>query len=77
MKLDGKIAVITGTSSNIGAGLAEGMADAGATIVCVDSKARKRLGLRSRTETPGRQSAARDLRRHRRGAGQIGNREDA
>jgi NAD(P)-dependent dehydrogenase (short-subunit alcohol dehydrogenase family) len=39
MKLDGKIAVITGTSSNIGAGLAEGMADAGATIVCVDSKA--------------------------------------
>jgi NAD(P)-dependent dehydrogenase (short-subunit alcohol dehydrogenase family) len=39
MKLDGKIAVITGTSSNIGAGLAEGMADAGATIVCVDSEA--------------------------------------
>ncbi len=39
MKLEGKIAVITGTSSNIGAGLAEGMADAGATIVCVDSKA--------------------------------------
>src|ERR1700719_1797513 len=39
MKLDGKTAIITGTSSNIGAGLAEGMADAGATIVCVDSKA--------------------------------------
>jgi len=39
MKLDGKVAIITGTSSNIGAGLAEGMGDAGATIVCVDSKA--------------------------------------
>src|SRR5580658_2991580 len=39
MKLDGKVAIITGTSSNIGAGIAEGMGDAGATIVCVDAKA--------------------------------------
>jgi NAD(P)-dependent dehydrogenase (short-subunit alcohol dehydrogenase family) len=39
MKLDGKVAIITGTSSNIGAGIAEGMGDAGASIVCVDAKA--------------------------------------
>lgn len=38
MKLDGKVAVITGTSSNIGGGLAEGMAAEGAAIVCVDVK---------------------------------------
>lgn len=39
MKLDGKVAVITGTSSNIGGGLAEGIAAAGAAVVCVDVKA--------------------------------------
>ncbi|HJU12229.1 MAG TPA: SDR family oxidoreductase [Candidatus Binataceae bacterium] len=36
MKLDGKVAVITGTSSNIGGGIAEVMAAEGAAIVCVD-----------------------------------------
>jgi len=36
VKLDGKVAVITGTSSNIGGGIAEVMAAEGATIVCVD-----------------------------------------
>jgi len=36
VKLDGKVAVITGTSSNIGSGIAEVMASEGATIVCVD-----------------------------------------
>ena len=39
MKLDGKVAIITGTSSNIGGGIAEGLGDAGASIVCVDAKA--------------------------------------
>ena len=38
MKLDRKVAVITGTSSNIGGGIAEVMAAEGATIVCVDIK---------------------------------------
>ncbi|HKV55189.1 MAG TPA: SDR family oxidoreductase [Candidatus Binataceae bacterium] len=38
MKLDGKIAIITGTSSNIGGGIAEGLAAEGAAIVCVDIK---------------------------------------
>jgi NAD(P)-dependent dehydrogenase (short-subunit alcohol dehydrogenase family) len=36
MKLEGKIAIVTGTSPNIGAGIAGGLADEGATVVCVD-----------------------------------------
>ena len=36
MKLPGKVAIVTGTSPNIGAGLAGGLADEGAKVVCVD-----------------------------------------
>ena len=36
MKLAGKVALVTGTSPNIGAGIAGGLADEGATVVCVD-----------------------------------------
>lgn len=36
MKLQGKVALITGTSPNIGGGIAEGLADEGAKVVCVD-----------------------------------------
>ena len=36
MKLEGKVAVVTGTSPNIGGGIAEGLADEGARVVCVD-----------------------------------------
>src|SRR5213079_3206273 len=36
LKLAGKIAIVTGTSPNIGGGIAEGLADEGATVVCVD-----------------------------------------
>jgi NAD(P)-dependent dehydrogenase (short-subunit alcohol dehydrogenase family) len=36
MKLAGKIAIVTGTSPNIGGGIAGGLADEGATVVCVD-----------------------------------------
>jgi NAD(P)-dependent dehydrogenase (short-subunit alcohol dehydrogenase family) len=35
-RLAGKVAVVTGTSPNIGGGIAEGLADEGASVVCVD-----------------------------------------
>ena len=39
MKLDGKVALVTGTSPNIGGGIAEGLAAEGAALVCVDARA--------------------------------------
>jgi NAD(P)-dependent dehydrogenase (short-subunit alcohol dehydrogenase family) len=38
MRLEGKIAVVTGTSANIGGGIAEGLAAEGAALVCVDAR---------------------------------------
>jgi len=38
MRLEGKVAIVTGTSPNIGGGIAEGLAAAGAALVCVDSR---------------------------------------
>ena len=39
MKLTGKTAIVTGTSPNIGGGIAEGLAAEGARVVCVDVSA--------------------------------------
>ena len=39
MRLGGKVAVVTGTSPNIGGGIAEGLAAEGAAVVCIDSRA--------------------------------------
>jgi len=39
MKLHDKVAIVTGTSPNIGGGIAEALAAAGATLVCVDAQA--------------------------------------
>jgi NAD(P)-dependent dehydrogenase (short-subunit alcohol dehydrogenase family) len=36
LKLTGKVAIVTGTSPNIGGGIAEGLAAEGAKLVCVD-----------------------------------------
>jgi NAD(P)-dependent dehydrogenase (short-subunit alcohol dehydrogenase family) len=36
VKLSGKVAIVTGTSPNIGGGLAGGLAEEGARVVCVD-----------------------------------------
>ncbi len=35
-RLAGKVAIVTGTSPNIGGGIAQGLADEGARVVCVD-----------------------------------------
>src|SRR5262249_4636868 len=35
-KLAGKVAIVTGTSPNIGGGIAQGLADEGAAVACVD-----------------------------------------
>ena len=37
--LRGKVALVTGTSTNIGGGIAESLAAAGAALVCIDSRA--------------------------------------
>jgi NAD(P)-dependent dehydrogenase (short-subunit alcohol dehydrogenase family) len=39
MKLSGKVAIVTGTSPNIGGGIAEALAAEGAAVACVDSRA--------------------------------------
>src|SRR5215475_7139801 len=39
MRLSGKVAIVTGTSPNIGGGIAEGLAAEGAAIVAVDARA--------------------------------------
>jgi len=39
MKLSGKVALVTGTSTNIGGVIAEGLAAEGAALVCVDARA--------------------------------------
>jgi NAD(P)-dependent dehydrogenase (short-subunit alcohol dehydrogenase family) len=39
MRLAGKVAVITGTSPNIGGGIAEGLAAEGAAVACIDAAA--------------------------------------
>ena len=36
MKLECKVAIVTGTSPNIGCGIAGGLADEGAKVVCMD-----------------------------------------
>ena len=38
MRLEGKIALVTGTSPNIGGGIAEGLAHEGASIIAVDAR---------------------------------------
>ena len=39
MRLKDKVAIVTGTSANIGGGIAEGFAAEGAAVVCIDSRA--------------------------------------
>lgn len=53
MKLEGKVALITGTSPNIGGGIALGMADEGAKLVCIDLDAAKANGCATQIRQQG------------------------
>jgi NAD(P)-dependent dehydrogenase (short-subunit alcohol dehydrogenase family) len=58
MRLSGKVALVTGTSTNIGGGIAEGLAAEGAALVCVDSRAENAADCaRYITSTGGRATA--------------------
>lgn len=53
MKLNGKVALVTGTSPNIGGGIIEALAAAGAKIVAVDSQADNALDCARYIESTG------------------------
>jgi NAD(P)-dependent dehydrogenase (short-subunit alcohol dehydrogenase family) len=53
VKLTDKVVLITGTSPNIGGGIAEGMADEGAKVVCVDVQAGYAEGCAEAIKTRG------------------------
>ena len=56
MRLGGKVALVTGTSPNIGGGIAEALAHEGAAIVAVDSRADNATDCAHAIETAGGQS---------------------
>lgn len=56
MKLQGKVAIVTGTSPNIGGGIAEALAAAGASIVAVDASAENAEGCANAVRTAGGQA---------------------
>ena len=65
MRLSGKVALVAGTSTNIGGGIAEGLAGEGAAIVCVDSRAENAEDCARYLKSTERARRRRDLRRHR------------
>src|SRR5271168_1457032 len=58
MKLNGKVALVTGTSTNIGGGIAEGLAAEGAALVCADSRAENALDCARYIKSTGGRAAA-------------------
>src|SRR5271156_5628680 len=58
MKLNGKVALVTGTSTNIGGGIAEGLAAEGAALVCVDARAENASDCARYIKSPGGRAAA-------------------
>ena len=65
MKLSGKVALVTGTSTNIGGGIAEGLAAEGAALVCVDARAENALDCARYINEHRRPRRRHHLRRHR------------
>jgi len=58
MKLSGKVALVTGTSTNIGGGIAEGLAAEGAALVCVDARAENAADCARYIKSTGGRAAA-------------------
>ncbi len=56
MRLAKKIAIVTGTSPHIGGGIAEGLAEEGATVVCVDVVADNALQCAAAIKRHGREA---------------------
>ena len=56
MKLEGKVAVVTGTSPNIGGGIAIGLAEEGAAVVCADVLAQNARGCAEHIRSRGGQA---------------------
>ncbi|MEP7222753.1 MAG: SDR family NAD(P)-dependent oxidoreductase [Novosphingobium sp.] len=56
MKLQGKVAIVTGTSPNIGGGIVEALAAAGASIVAVDARAENAEGCAHAVRAAGGQA---------------------
>ncbi|MBV1894559.1 MAG: SDR family oxidoreductase [Ilumatobacteraceae bacterium] len=58
MRLQGKVAIVTGAGPNIGAGLAEGLAKEGAIVACNDLSAETAVAALARVEAVGGQGMA-------------------
>ena len=58
MKLKDKVALVTGTSPNIGGGIAEGLAAEGAALVCVDAMAANATDCANYLKSTGAQALA-------------------
>lgn len=58
MKLEDRVAIVTGTSPNIGGGIAEGLAAEGASVVCVDSVAENAQDCAAAIERSGARALA-------------------
>src|SRR5580704_10880696 len=69
MKLKDKVALVTGTSPNIGGGITEGLAAEGASLVCVDASIANATDCAKYITGTGGKSDWHHLRRHRRSPG--------
>ena len=67
MKLAGRVAIVTGTSPNIGGGIAEALAAEGARVACVDRDERNAEDCAAGIRKLGGEALAVTRRHHQRG----------